>query len=244
MRMCRVGRMALALVALAGAPAPRASAQENAVGLAVRGAFTAGDMHEVAGYGTGGDLVLVAGPATSRVRLRVAAQMEVHSGSTTSTSAWVLWFPVTGKVTTTHAVTFVGAGPQFVFPAKPSAHPVSTYAMPDEPGYLSLYALVGLATVHPNWSGVAINSDMELSSSSSTGVLLGLVYTLPVDAERRVALELGVESLQSGACDFYGRPPVVPDGLGGYLVQTRFARISTLAFRLGFVRGWGGGRRD
>ena len=190
-------------------------------GGALHGQLSLGSMADVAGNGIGLDLSLRMRSPSGR-GLRIEGAWTKHSTTKTPTEGEFFGSPLSGNVSTSHSIARLAVGPQWSMPAGEGRH--------------EFYAMLGIAWIAPNFSGAEVGLNDHPPSSHAILASIGTDILLPVHIRGGDWMEVGVE-IQAGAKGtFYGDPPIVPDGSGNYLYQSKRASISGITVRVGTVK--------
>jgi hypothetical protein len=225
-----IASVAFALMSLLSAEQASAEPWELDFGGGIGGQLSSGRMARLAGNGAGFELHATMLPPKSPLGVRAEGAIAAMAEKQSDTSGLFLWWPVSMTLGTSHSIAWAAAGPE--------------WRAPLGKGRALLYALAGYASVAPSTTGGSVNLPVEDFASTGTTVLVvGAVGRTPGLAvpriSRNTSIEFGIEYLGGGECTFYGDPPVVPDGAGGYVLRTERARLSMLGVRVGLVRAFG-----
>jgi hypothetical protein len=186
-------------------------------GFGMGGQISNGRMSDLAGNGVRFEAHAALYPARSRLGLRVEAAFASTETHDTSTSGTFLWWPVSMTLTTGHTISWIGAGP--------------IWRGPTNRPHGAFYMLLGSAQVAPTSEGGSVDiAETEFAPTSVPFVALGAEARFPLPSHTRMGknltFEIGAEILRGGECTFYGNPPFVSDGAGGYTLNTERAPLA------------------
>jgi hypothetical protein len=226
-----------ALALCAGLPGRALAAKyhlESSLGL--RMLVGAGDLGGVASPSVGGSLDFDLVNESGGLGVRAALGGQAFAGDEVTTSASLGLFGYTwdfsDTYTTTQGITLATIGPN--------------WTIPHRNGRTELYLMVGTAESDASGMGVLYNTHGDEPGSRSTwAAIAGAEYVVPLETRMKktpLLFEAGGELLMGGTGTFWGSPPIVSDGSGGYVYRTRDASLAGFMLRVGL--GFRGRRRQ